>query len=205
MACEEQKGPDWNLNTSLQQNNNTIRMNEKLTQLYEKIKDCTGCPTSQWSSGYKEAGWGTPGGILFLGQNPAFTSLTAVAGDSKFDHSFKSMLSDAGIFDPDYFFTNLVKFPPAKEDLNFTEAEMNHLEDHLIEEITEINPIIIVALGTPAGKWLRTLQCKADRFYLYHPSAIRYGTITREQYVHKLSEIQEIYQMLKVDKQKQLI
>jgi uracil-DNA glycosylase family 4 len=180
-------------------------MNDLLKQLYKEIKECTGCPTSQWSSGYKEAGWGTPGGILFLGQNPAFTSLTPTPGDSKFDKSFKSMLSDAGVFDPDYFFTNLVKFPPAKEDLVFTREEMNHLEKHLIDEITLINPIIIVALGLPAGTWLRTLQCRADRFYLYHPSSIRYGTITREQYVQKLTEIREVYTALKVERQNQLI
>jgi uracil-DNA glycosylase family 4 len=179
-------------------------MNEQLTQLYKEIKDCKGCPKTQWASGHKEIGWGSPGEILFIGESPAFTSLTLKEGDSRFDKSFKSLLKEAGIYDKDYFFTNVVKFPPIRDIDLMDSSDRKHCYDHLMEEIELIDPVVIVTLGTKSANLMRDFIFPA-KHRLLHPGAIKYGTITREQYVQKLKEINEIYRKLKVVKHNKLV
>lgn len=179
-------------------------MNEQLTQLYKEIYSCQGCPKSQWSSGHKESGWGTPSGILFIGESPAFTSMTLKEGSSRFDKQFKSLLKEADIHDSDYFFTNIVKLPPIKDIDSLDDGDQNHCLRHVMDEIELIKPIVIVTLGTKSSRIMSSYVFPA-KHRLMHPGAIKYGMMSREQYVHKLREINEIYKKLKTGKAKTLL
>jgi uracil-DNA glycosylase family 4 len=171
-------------------------MNDKLQQLYKEIKECQACPKSGWASGHKKIGWGTTNKILFVGQSPAFTSLGQVEGESKFDKSFLSLLDEAGICRSDFFFTNLVKFPPIKDEIKFSKEDLEHCYKHLDDEISLVKPLIIVSLGYSSSNWLRQYAF-GEVFFIAHPGIVKYKMMTREQYVAKLLDLKLTYEKIK--------
>lgn len=174
-------------------------MNEELQQLYERFKKCTVCPPSAWPIGTIEVGWGTPGKIMFIGQNPALSSLGKEPGSSSFDKYFFSILDEAGISKDDFFFTNIYKAPPKQRPDEIFETVLYHAGDHIREEIERVKPILIVALGMVSGKWLANQRFE-NKMIVHHPSAARYGKPTRSQYIAELKSVKLRYEKIKVEK-----
>lgn len=137
-----------------------------------------------------EFGWGRAEKIMFVGQNPAFTNLSGKRGDSEFDKFFLELI--APLTKKDFYFTNLVKFP----------ADLGELEDEIFEksllylqwEIKIVNPKIIITLGNRSKEWVEKLG--QSYFSLVHPGAIKYGTITEQDWKRKLNDILSTYKLL---------
>lgn len=171
-------------------------MNDQLIKLYNEIQDCLACPESVWNSDRKEIGWGTEGRILFIGQAPAMSSLGRVEGQSNFDLYFKEMLLGVGLTEDDFFFTNLVKVPPVVNVHDMPRVDLQHCGSHVLEEIKLIKPIVIVGLGTLTNQWLFDQKLE-NRFFLQHPSSLKYRPENRDQLMHSLNKVTEKYRNIK--------
>jgi uracil-DNA glycosylase len=137
-----------------------------------------------------EFGWGAAGKIMFVGQNPSWSNKEGKRGDSEFDKRFLELVSPLDRHD--FYFTNLIKFP----------ADLGEMEDtvfktslfYLKEEIAIVEPKIIITLGNKAKEWVEKLNISF--FSVYHPSSIKYGSITEVAWQKKLNDILSTYKLL---------
>lgn len=162
------------------------------------IKHCKGCELHELcynqekiQKGYgKLIGWGNnleKCKFVFVGINPShkrFPELQYIFGGEKGEkgHSekFMTILEEIGLLEKIYF-TNLVKCSTEDNKINNFHKEKCFL--YLSEEISEISPVKIIALGNEVFDFLKKKMNKDNIVKVPHPSYVfRYGKITIEQY-----------------------
>jgi len=158
-----------------------------LNEINNKILTCKKC-----LQGPIELGWGTPQKILFIGQCPSFLNITGARGTSNFDKFFLRLLSKINITESDFYFTNLIKVPANVYRLEV--KVVRHYKDHLLEEIQEIKPKVIIVLGKFADEWLRD-DLKYEK--MMHPGALHYQKKeAEEKWISNLKQILQKYEIL---------
>ncbi len=145
-----------------------------MTVLEKEILDCKFCPFLEYEfNKTKELGFGQKNRIMFVGSSPAVTSNKS-KGESRFDYFFEALMQKVDITKKDYYFTNLVKTSiPAKVVL--TEEQAKHCFSHLLKEILEVKPQLIVLLG----------KVPRDAFGILYPNKIVMKKFNSKTYTHK--------------------
>lgn len=161
-------------------------MSTKLEQFNEALQYCNECPR-----GIKEGGWGQGRLIMFIGQSPAMRSEGITPGQSEFDKFFLDLIAEAEISQRDFYFTNLIKTPVYIEEV--TERQFMHGISHLIQEVQLIRPAIVIALGRHAQRWVSSDHVGRRVYSIMHPGSIKYGSISRKEWVAKLERIIHYY------------
>lgn len=149
--------------------------------LNRSIEVCKLCPQTE---GKKELGWGVKEQIMFIGQSPSPNNFEGKQGDSEFDLYFLRLLQPVGITKEMFYFTNLVK-SPIRRIRDLERKTLTHCSEHLIDEYLNIKPKVVVALGKYAERYTRVPNLET----MPHPSAIKYGTLTEEQWVDSLRRV----------------
>lgn len=178
-----------------------------MTTIEQKILNCQLCPFMEYSfNDTKELGFGNKNRIMFVGSSPAITSNKS-QGFGRFDLFFNEILSKVDITKQDYYFTNLVKTSIPKGVLP-SDAEIRHCYGHLIEEILDVKPQVIVPLGeitrTALGleypyTFRNRLFKKGDQEYrtltyaIAHPGMLHYKPEMEKQYLKNLRKILTVY------------
>lgn len=155
---------------------------KKIEQIDEEIVNCELCPVDQRFQ--HELGWGTHGKIMFIGQCPSYTNKTGAQGTSDFDKFFLKLISEAAdLTIDDFYFTNLVKIPVDIKTIS--DEDLDHCATHVIDEIETTQPKMILCLGKYSYQTMKRAALKglSPRVYsILHPAAIRYGTMTGDQW-----------------------
>lgn len=190
-------------------------MNYKsLEEIAKEVHDCTKCPL------YKGRTIAVPGSgnpkadILFIGEGPGAkedaTGLPFVGAAGKF---LDEMLADSGMKREDVFITNIVKCRPPENRDPLPEEKDICTTLYLDEQISLINPLLVVMLGRHAmeyflpgfaisavhGKPMR----RKGRVYmpLFHPAAALYNGGMRETLKADFRKVPKLLQKIRADRE----
>lgn len=140
-----------------------------------------------------EWGWGRANKIMFIGECPSSSNLTGKRGDSNFDKFFFEILKPLKITKKDFYFTNLIKRPVDIYDID--PVDIAQSASYLRTEVEIVKPDVIITLGKHAKNWFGKLNIN---FYsIVHPSSTRYGSITEEEWRHRLKQILSTNKLIK--------
>lgn len=166
---------------------------EEMAKLNDSIKE----DFFYWHAGETiEYGWGKAGKIMFIGQNPSNSNRTGKRGDSDFDKEFLEIIKKEGLTRKDFYFTNLIKIPVDMADVQRDDF-MRSL-NFVIDEVKIVEPDLIITLGKYSREWFA--KARINFYSLPHPSSIRYGSITEEQWRKELKKILTTHKLLKKGK-----
>lgn len=165
---------------------NTENLVPGLLEVDQDILDCKNCP--QNPNAKIELGWGRPRKIAFIGQSPSPQNSEGLRGASGFDRYFFELINPLGIHSDDFYFTNLVKVPVNINQIS--KETLMHCARHVQDELDEVRPRIVLALGKYSYGYLKErLKGKSYRFLsLMHPGALKYGSMTRENWQKDLKQ-----------------
>ena len=178
-----------------------------LEKINKEIQECPYCPFIEYEfNKVRELGFGEKGKIMFIGLAPAISSNRS-QGQSRFDFFFENLLKQVGIKRSDYYFTNLCKTAQPR-DIILDEEQIEHCKGHLMQEILEVDPILIVFLGKvvreaffvmwPEYLVRRRIDTRSKSkffkcFALAHPAMLHYRPELKEKYLKALNKINEVY------------
>jgi len=159
-----------------------IQNQKALDAIAVQIGKCKICKKDK--IGLAVPGEGNPSAkIVFIGEAPGKTeSKTGRPFVGRSGKLLRSLISDAGINEKDFYITSPVKYLPKHG--TPTEKEIAHGKVHLLKQLDIIKPKIIVLLGNTAAKALLQSELKISEahgtaftqdkikyFVSYHPAA----------------------------------
>ena len=189
---------------------------EKLLALHTKHAEQNTCELKKTAT-QAVFGSGNPDAeIVFIGEAPGKkedeTGVPFVGAAGKF---LDEMLARAGLKREDIYITNIVKYRPP-ENRDPTPEEISACQNWLHEEISLINPVVIVTLGRyslnhfiPDVK-ISEVHGQAFRrnisglgecifFALYHPAAALYNGSMRETLIQDFLKVPKLVKQIKKD------
>lgn len=159
---------------------------DRLKQIRQEIEECNQClRDAQYQP---EFGWGTPGKIMIIGISPGKSNPNGLQGNSPWDEFFLRLIKPFNLTPDDFYFTNLIKIPCNVRELD--PSVLEHAGNHVIDEIDAVNPTAIITLGAPPFHTLKKNSGLKGRSLtkMTHPSAMKYGGITKEAWLEEFEQ-----------------
>lgn len=122
-----------------------------MSEYFECLDGCRKCKLWEHSIG-KLKGQGSMGHMMFVGTNPSIKSKMKDLWEDPYGKYFGSQLDEAGIDKRRIWVTNIVKCSTPNNEPPEIES-INACRFHLVLEIYEVDPNVIVAMGKLAMEW----------------------------------------------------